>query len=89
MARTRRISRDAERTTVALTPAQQLAVQELILKRLKAGRRKPLLNEVFLEGLEELLRKEGWSEADLTKAFPKTETKRAKVQSIRRRRGPS
>jgi hypothetical protein len=86
MARTRRISRDAERTTIALTRAQQLAVQELIIKRLKCGERKPLLNEVFLEGLEELLRKEGWSEADLAEAFPKTEIRRAKVHSIRRRR---
>jgi hypothetical protein len=71
---------------VALTPAQQLAVQELTTKRLKDGKRKPLLNEVILEGLEELLRKEGWSEVILAKSFPKTEIRRAKVQSIGRRR---
>jgi hypothetical protein len=89
MARKRRIARDAERTTVALTPAQQMAIQELVLKRLHEGERKPLLNDVIVNGLEELLRKEGWTESSLAKIFPKQEVRRAKVESIRRARRSS
>jgi hypothetical protein len=90
MSRTRRIAADAERTTVALTPAQQLAIQELVLKRTREGERKPLLNDIIVNGLEELLRKEGWTEPNLAKIFPKQEVRRAKVQSIHsRRRVPS
>lgn len=91
MARKRRIAADAERTTVALTPAQQLAIQELMLKRIREGERKPLLNDIMVNGLEELLRKEGWTEPILAKIFPKREVRRAKVQSIRHahRRTPS
>jgi hypothetical protein len=86
MARKRRIAPHAERTTVALTPTQQLAIQELILKRIRHGERKPLLNEVIVDGLEELLRKEGWTEPNLARIFPKREAQRAKVESIRRAR---
>jgi hypothetical protein len=84
MARKRRIAPNAERTTIALTPAQQLAIQELMLKRTRQGERKPLLNDVIVNGLEELLRKEGWTESNLAKIFPKLEVRRAKVESIRR-----
>jgi len=86
MARKRRIAPDAERTTVALTPAQQVAIQEVILKRIREGERKPLLNEIIVNGLEELLRKEGWTESSLAKIFPKQEVRRAKVESIRHAR---
>jgi hypothetical protein len=90
MARKRRIAPDAERTPVALTPAQQLAIQELMLKRIRQGERKPLLNDIIVNGLEELLRKEGWTEPNLVKIFPKQEVRRAKVESIRHaRRRPS
>jgi hypothetical protein len=86
MARKRRISADAARTTVALTVAQQLAIQELMLKRLREGNRKPLLNEVVIEGLEALLRNEGWTETDLAQVFPKPKTYQAKIRSIGRGR---
>jgi hypothetical protein len=85
MGRTRRIDDQAKRTTVALTPIQQLAVQELQVKRQKEGERKPLFNEVIIEGLEELLRKEGRSRTDLARIFPKQEARKAKVQTIRQR----
>jgi hypothetical protein len=85
MGRTRRIDDQAKRTTVALTPIQQLAVQELQVKRQKEGERKPLFNEVIIEGLEELLRKEGRSRTDLARIFPKQEVRKPKVQIIRRR----
>ncbi len=56
-----------------------------MLKRTREGERKPLLNDILVNGLKELLRKEGWTEPDLTKIFPKQEIRRAKVQSIRRK----
>jgi len=86
MGRARHISKEAKRTTVALTPLQQLAVQELTIKRLKEGSPKPLLNEIIVDGLQELLRKEGWSETDLGRIFPKPETQRAKVHTLRKHR---
>jgi len=86
MGRTRRIDEEAKRTTVALTPLQQLAVQKLQVKRQEENKRKPLFNEVLIEGLEELLRKERWPQTELVKTFPKAEVRRAKVRTIPRRR---
>lgn len=86
MARKRRIPIDADRTTIALTPSQQLAVQELMFKRRQPGKPKPLINEIIVDALEELLRKEGWTETNLAKIFPKQEPRRATVESIRRHR---
>ena len=88
MGRTRRISVSAKPTSVRLTPEQRLALRKLQTKRLEEGRSEPLLNEVFLEGFEKVLREEGWSASELGRIFPKQEpTKtRGKIQIFPKKR---
>lgn len=80
MGRRRRISRDAKSTTISLTLTQQIAFQELQVKRLKMGKAKPTLTEVMLEGLEKVLRQEDWPGSELEKIFPKQEQPSATVR---------
>lgn len=85
MGRPRRIPQEAKPTTVSLTLEQQVAFQELAAKRMRERRGKPLLNEVVVEGLELVLRKEGWDEADLAKIFPIRDLPKAKVSVFPKR----
>ena len=61
----------ARPTTISLTPRQQIAFQELQVKRQKEGERKPSLTEVMCEGLELVLKGAEWPEAELEESFPK------------------
>lgn len=88
MARPRRVAESAKGTTVSLTRLQRLALEELQLKRQKQGLPKPLLNEVFLDGFQLVLEKEGWAREELAQAFPKREPAVAKVSVLPRRRQP-
>lgn len=89
MGRQRHIAEDAKPTTIYLTVRQQIAFQELQLRRLKAGSAKPGLTEVMLEGFRLVLRREEVTETELEKIFPEltqAKTRKAKVQVINRRR---
>lgn len=88
MGRTRHISRDAKPTTISLTRSQQIAFQELQLKRFKEGRPKPTLTEVMIEGFQMLLRHHGVGGAELERIFPKSVQGKAtvRVMPVRRKR---
>ena len=86
MGRSRRIARDARPTTISLTLRQQIAFQKLQVKRQEEGSPKPTLTEVIVEGFQLLLRREGFPDAELERAFPKQEPARAKVRVITKRR---
>jgi hypothetical protein len=86
MGRARHIPEDAKPTTISLTLRQHIAFQELQVKRQKEGSVKPTLTEVMVEGFQMLLKREGSSDAELERLFPKREQPRAKVHFIRKRR---
>jgi hypothetical protein len=86
MGRTRHIDRDAKPTTISLTIAQQIAFQELQVRRLREGSSKPTLTEVMVEGFELLLKREGLGNSELGKIFPKKIQPKATVRVITRRR---
>ncbi len=86
MGRARHIPEDAKPTTISLTLRQQIAFQELQVKRQKEGSAKPTLTEVMAEGFQLLLKREGSSDTELERIFPKQEQLRAKVHIIRKRR---
>jgi hypothetical protein len=86
MGRARHIPKDAKPTTISLTVRQHIAFQELQVKRQKEGSAKPTLTEVMVEGFQMLLKREGLSDAELERLFPKQEQRPAKVHVIRRRR---
>jgi hypothetical protein len=89
MGRTRHIAKDAKATTISLTIPQQIAFQELQVRRLKAGSAKPTLTEVMLEGFQLVLRREELSGTEMERIFPEliqTKATKAEVQVINRRR---
>ena len=86
MGRARHIPEDAKPTTISLTLRQHIAFQELQVKRQKEGSAKPTLTEVMVEGFQMLLKREGLSDAELERLFPKQGQSRAKVHVIRKRR---
>jgi hypothetical protein len=85
MGRARHIPPDAKPTTISLTRPQQIAFQELQLRRLKEGLSKPTLTEVMVEGFQMLLKADGVADADLAKLFPKLTPQRATVRVMPRR----
>lgn len=86
MGRMRRTLPDARPTTISLTPRQQIAFQELQVKRQKEGERKPSLTEVMCEGLELVLKGAEWPEAELGRIFPKKIQPTNAVRVIPKRR---
>lgn len=82
MGRTRHIPKDADPTTISLTRRQQIAFQKLQIRRLEDGREKPTLTEIMTEGFQILLKREGWSDAELELIFPKLVRKEAEVRVI-------
>lgn len=86
MGRVRRIARDAKPTTISLTRPQQIAFQELQLRQFKEGMPKPTLTEVMVEGFQLLLRRDGLSDADLERIFPKPAQHRAIVRVMPKRK---
>lgn len=86
MGRARHIPEDAKPTTISLTVRQQIAFQELQVKRQKEGNAKPTLTEVMVEGFQMLLKREGLSDTELERLFPEQEQSRAKVHVFRKRR---
>jgi hypothetical protein len=86
MGRTRHIPKDAKATTISLTVPQQIAFQELQIKHLKEGSRKPTLTEVMVEGFQLVLRREGVSVTELERIFPKQGQSKATVRVITKRR---
>jgi hypothetical protein len=90
MGRTPHIASNARSTTISLTPAQKASIRKLQTKRLDEDRPEPGLTEVVLEGLKLLFEKEGWSQTELGRVFPKEEihTATVRVFSKRRRRRP-
>src|SRR5260370_19543261 len=65
MGRSRRIAKEAKPTTISLTLRQQIAFQELQVKRLKEGSPKPTLTEAMVEGFQLVLKREGVSGTEL------------------------
>jgi hypothetical protein len=86
MGRARHIPKDAKPTTISLTLRQQIAFQELQVKRQKEGRAKLTLTEVMVEGFQMVLRREGVNDTELGRLFPKAERPRATVRVITKRR---
>jgi len=86
MGRPRHIPLDAKPTTISLTLQQQIAFQELQVKRQKEGKFKPTLTEVMSDGFQSVLRKEGWHQSELERIFPKQERPKATVRVISKRR---
>ena len=84
MGRKAHIAKNAQSTTISLTPAQKSAVRKLQTKRLDEERPEPGLTELVLEGLKLLLEKEGWSQAELGRVFPKLEIRTATVRVFRK-----
>ncbi len=90
MGRPRRTAPDAKPTTISLTLSQHIVFQKLQVKRQEEGKAKPTLTEVMSEGLQLILRTEGWSQTELERIFPKQERSGAIVRVIsKRRRGRS
>jgi hypothetical protein len=86
MGRLRRIAQDAKPTTISLTSRQQIAFQKLQIKRQEEGHAKPTLTEVMVEGFQVVLKREGASDAELERTFPKQVQQKATIQVITKRR---
>ena len=84
--RLRHIASDAKPTTISLTSRQQIAFQKLQVKRQEEGLPKPTLTEVMVEGFQVVLKREGVSDSELERVFPKQVQQRATVQVIPKRR---
>jgi hypothetical protein len=88
MGRPRRTPDGAKPTTISLTLRQQIAFQELQVKRQKESKDKPTLTEVMSEGFQLVLRSEDWPQTELGAIFPKQKLSRATVRVISKRRRP-
>jgi len=86
MGRTRHVSKEAKPTTISLTLRQQVAFQKLQIKRQEDGRPKPTLTEVMMEGLQGVLKREGVSDSELERIFPKEVQHRGVVRIMPKRK---
>lgn len=86
MGRRRHIIEGAKPTTISLTTRQHIAFQKLQVKKQEEGSEKPTLTDVMMEGFQILLRREGVSDTELERIFPKPAHRRAIIRVITKSR---